>query len=198
MPRTTHCTLSKMWCTIRNFLFWIVLGIVKANHHIKICNKSSKAVLSDYVHPRRVPLREDRLEQPHTDFWVQSVILLTNSGTTMTFETPHSDLCIWNYVCGTSCKQPLVQDWMLQSAQQCRYSILGETNPKDDQDVGLSHELWVIVKGHGDWSLEIRILKAYCQSSLLWGVGTLVGSCQSCLRSARDPRYVNTPKVHTI
>ena len=190
MPRTTHRTPTKMWCTIRNFLFRIVLGIVKA----EICNKSGKAVLSDYVHPRRVPLKEDRLEQPRTDFRVQSVILLTNSGT-MTSETPHSDLCIRKCACGTSCKWPLVLDWMLQSAQQCRYSMFGETNPKDDQDVSLSRELWAVVKGHGDWSLEIRILKAYCWSSLLWGVGALVGSRRSCLRRARDPRYIDTPKV---
>ena len=45
---------------------------------------------------------------------------------------------------------------MLQSAQQCRYSILGETNPKDDQDFSLSHELLAVVKGHGDWSLKSR------------------------------------------
>ena len=128
-----------MWCTIRNFLFRIVLGIVKADHRIKICNKSGKAVLSDYIHPRRVPLKEDRLEQPRTDFRVQSVILLTNSGT-MTSETLHSDLCIRKCACGTSCKWPFVLDWMLQSAQQCRYSMLGETNPKDDQDVSLSRE----------------------------------------------------------
>ena len=70
MPRTTHRTLSKMWCTIQNFLFQIVFGIVKADHRIEICDKSSKAVLLDFVHPQRVLLSEDRLEQPRTNFRV--------------------------------------------------------------------------------------------------------------------------------
>ena len=100
MPRTTHRTLSKMWCTIRNFLFRIVLGIVKADHRIEICNKSSKAVLSDYVHPRRVPLREDRLEQPRTDFRVQSVILPTNS-------------CVSHLVSAMS-YEPLLRDMVIE------------------------------------------------------------------------------------
>ena len=45
-----HRTLSKMWCTIRNFLFRIVLGIGKANRRIENRNESNKAVLSDDVH----------------------------------------------------------------------------------------------------------------------------------------------------
>jgi hypothetical protein len=45
-----HRTLSKMWCTTWNFLFRIVLGIGKADHRIKNCNESNKAILSDYVH----------------------------------------------------------------------------------------------------------------------------------------------------
>ena len=44
-----HRTLSKMWCTIRNFLFRIVLGIGKADHRIENCNESNKTVLSNYV-----------------------------------------------------------------------------------------------------------------------------------------------------
>ena len=45
-----HHTLSKMWCTIQNFLFQIVLGLDKANHCVENCNESNKAILSDYVH----------------------------------------------------------------------------------------------------------------------------------------------------
>ena len=60
MPRTMHHTLSKMWCTIQNFLFQIVLGLNKANHCVENCNESNKAILSNYVHSWRVPLREER------------------------------------------------------------------------------------------------------------------------------------------
>ena len=168
--RNNNCSWSALKiCQGLRTAHWAKCGAQFGIFCSELCSVSSKPIIASKIvvnltkpsyqimYARRVPLREDRLEQPRTDFRVQSVILLTNSDTT-TSETPHSNLCIRKRACGTSCKRPLVRDWMLQSAQQCRYSILCETNPRDD-----SHELWAVVKEHGDWSLEIRILEAYCR-----------------------------------
>ena len=134
--------------------------------------------------------RKDRLEQSLTDFQVQSVIVLTSQG--MTSMTPHSNLCIQKCACGTPCKWPLVQSWILQLVQQCRYSVLGETKPngwvgyqKLRLVSSMSYELLLGAIG-ADWSLEIWILEVYCQFSVLWDVGMLVGSCQSCFHGTRD------------
>ena len=171
-----HHRLSKMWCTIRNFMPQIVLGIGKANYCIENHNESNKVILSNYVHSWRVPLWEERQTRATTD-WFPSPKSHSKSTTS---ETLHSNLHIWKHACGTPCKQPLVWDCMLQSAQQGMMKM-------SKAQIGLSHEQWAVVKGHGaDWSLEIQILKIYHRSVVLWGVGMLVGSCWLCLHSAHD------------
>ena len=181
-----------MWYSIWNFLFRIVLCIVKADHHIGICNKSSKAVLSDYVHPQRVPLREERLEQPHTDFRVQSMISLLTQ--VLWLLRLRIAISAYESVCVVNLASDLWYEigCYIQLSNVDIVYLVKQTQRMIKMSVSaMSYEplLRDMVIEVSKFKYSKHIVDRVCC------VDVLVGSRWSCLCGARDPRYTDTPKV---